>query len=98
MREKRQSAGLSQKQLADMAGITRQAVSAVEANQYSPATSVALKLARALRCRVEDLFSIKSGDEVIEGELIGSLPQEDGKLRAQVAQVGNRLLVRLLMA
>ena len=29
-----------QKQLADMAGITRQAVSAVEANQYSPATSV----------------------------------------------------------
>ena len=57
LREKRQSAGLSQKQLADMAGITRQAVSAVEANQYSPATSVALQLARALRCRVEDLFS-----------------------------------------
>ena len=96
LREKRQSAGLSQKQLADMAGITRQAVSAVEANQYSPATSVALQLARALRCRVEDLFSIKSGGEVIEGELIGSLPRDDDKLRAQVTRVGNRLLVRLL--
>ena len=79
-----------------MAGITRQAVSAVEANQYSPATSVALQLARALRCRVEDLFTIKSGGEIIEGELIGSLPRGDDKLRAHVTRVGERLLVRPL--
>ena len=96
LREKRQSAGLSQKQLADLAGITRQAVSAVEANQYSPATSVALQLARALRCRVEDLFTIRSGGEIIEGELIGSLPRGDNKLRAHVTRVGERLLVRPL--
>src|SRR5687768_15514212 len=75
LREKRQSLGLSQKQLADSAGITRQAVCAVEANQYSPATSVALQLARALRCRVEDLFSIKSGGEIVEGELLGTIPE-----------------------
>src|SRR2546422_11602636 len=74
LREKRQALGLSQKQLADLAGITRQAVSAVEANQYSPATSVALHLARALRCRVDDLFSIKSGGGGAEGGHIGSLP------------------------
>jgi len=79
LREKRQSLALSQKQLADMAGITRQAVCAVEANQYSPATSVALQLARALRCRVEDLFSLKRGGEIIEGELVGSLPQGANK-------------------
>ena len=96
LREKRQSAGLSQKQLADMAGITRQAVSAVEANQYSPATSVALQLARALRCRVEELFSLKSGGEIIEGELVGALPRGVDKLRVQVTQVGERLLVRPL--
>jgi molybdate-binding protein/DNA-binding XRE family transcriptional regulator len=96
LREKRQSAGLSQKQLADMAGITRQAVSAVEANHYSPATSVALQLARALHCRVEDLFTIKSGGEIIEGELIGSLPRGDDKLRAHVTRVGERLSVRPL--
>jgi molybdate-binding protein/DNA-binding XRE family transcriptional regulator len=96
LREKRQSAGMSQKQLADMAGITRQAVSAVEANHYSPATSVALQLARALHCRVEDLFTIKSGGEIIEGELIGSLPRGDDKLRAHVTRVGERLLVRPL--
>ena len=55
LREKRQAHALSQKQLADLAGITRQAISALESNQYSPATSVALQLARALQCRVEDL-------------------------------------------
>jgi putative molybdopterin biosynthesis protein len=96
LREKRQALGLSQKQLANMAGITRQAICAVEANQYCPATSVALQLARALRCSVEDLFSIKSGDEIIEGELVGALPRGAGKIRAQVTQVGDRILVRPL--
>jgi putative molybdopterin biosynthesis protein len=97
LREKRQSLGLSQKQLADSAGITRQAVCAVEANQYSPATSVALQLARALHCRVEDLFSIKSGGEIVEAELLGAIPPDIGPLRAQVTQIGHRLLVRPLV-
>lgn len=97
LREKRQAFGFSQKQLADLAGITRQAVSAVEANQYSPATSVALQLAHALHCRVEDLFSIKSGGEIIEGELIGAIPQGSGPFRAQLTQIGHRLLVRPLV-
>ena len=93
LREKRQALGLSQKQLAEMAGITRQAVCAVEANHYSPATSVALQLARALHCQVEELFSLKIGGEIIEGELMGTLPRGVDKRRVQVAQVGNRLLV-----
>jgi len=97
LREKRQALALSQKQLADLAGITRQAVSALEANHYSPATSVALQLARALRCRVEDLFSLKQGGQIVEAELIGVLPQGSGPVRAQVTQIGHRLLVRPLI-
>ncbi|HEY7220100.1 MAG TPA: substrate-binding domain-containing protein [Candidatus Binatia bacterium] len=96
LREKRQLLGLSQKQLADRAGITRQAISALEADQYSPATSVALQLARALRCRVEELFSIKSGGEMIDGELLGALPRDLLPARAQIIQIGHRLLVRPL--
>jgi putative molybdopterin biosynthesis protein len=97
VREKRQASHLSQKQLAEMARITRQAICAVEANQYSPSTSVALKLARVLHCRVEELFHLKGGDEVIEGELIGPLPKGLGKVRAQVSQIGARVLVRPLI-
>ena len=97
VREKRQTLRLSQKQLADLAGITRQAICAVEANQYSPSTSVALKLAQVLRCRVEDLFYLKGDGEVIEGELIGPLPKGLHKVRAQVSQIGERILVRPLV-
>jgi putative molybdopterin biosynthesis protein len=97
LRERRLSLGLTQKQLADMAGITRQAVAAVETNQYSPATTVALQLARALHCRVEDLFSLKNHEQVVEAELIGSLPTGSGKIRTQLTQVGNRLLARPLV-
>ena len=96
LREKRQALALSQKQLADLAGITRQAVSALESDQYSPATSVALQLARALHCRVEDLFSLKQGGEILEGELLGILPQGNRPVRAQVMQIGRRILVRPL--
>src|SRR5688572_3099502 len=96
LREKRQAVGFSQKHLANLAGITRQAVCAVEASQYSPATSVALHLARALRCRVEDLFSIRSGGEIVEGELLGRLPSGPRSARAQLTQIGDRLLVRPL--
>src|ERR1041384_948426 len=92
LREKRQAQGLSQKQLADLAGITRQAISALESDQYSPATSVALQLARALRCRVEDLFNLKQGGQIIEGELLDSLPKINRPVRAQVTQIGHRLL------
>jgi putative molybdopterin biosynthesis protein len=97
VREKRQTLHLSQKQLAELAGITRQAICAVEANQYSPSTSVALKLAQVLRCRVEDLFYLKGDGEVIEGELVGPLPKGLRKVRAQVSQVGARILVRPLV-
>jgi molybdate-binding protein/DNA-binding XRE family transcriptional regulator len=97
LREKRQALGLSQKELADLAGITRQAVSALEANHYSPATSVALQLGRAMRCRVEDLFRLKSGGEMVEGELLGAMPQGGGPFRAQLTQIGHRLLVRPLV-
>src|SRR5499427_10870975 len=97
LREKRQARALSQKQLADLAGITRQAVSALESNLYSPATSVALQLARALRCRAEDLFSLKSAGEIVEGELTGASPKSTGKIRAPVSQIGSRLLVRPLV-
>src|SRR5215813_1999475 len=87
LRSTRQASGLSQKQLADLAGITRQAVSALESDQYSPATSVALQLARVLRCRVEDLFSLRQGGEIVEGELLSILPRGDGPVRAQVTQI-----------
>ncbi len=96
LRERRQAAGLSQDQLAKAARITRQAVGAIEAGQYSPATSVALQLAQALRCRVEDLFTIKIRDDAVEGDLVGPSREGATNVRAQVSQIGGRIIVRPL--
>lgn len=85
--------GLSQGQLADAAGITRQAIYAIEDNQYLPTTMVALRLASALGCRVEDLFSLGSTGDVMEGHLIGADVQATGPIRVKVARVGDRMVV-----
>lgn len=94
LRSLRSAKGLSQNDLAGMAGVTRQAIYAIEANQYLPTTAVALRLAGALGCRVEDLFSLVSSGEIIEGELLGELPHGSTRTRVKIARVGQRLLMR----
>ena len=89
--------GLSQGELASRAGITRQAVSSIESNLYLPTTGVALRLASVLTCCVEDLFSLIQTDDMIEGRLVGVLPQHDPKaspVRVKVTTVGTRTVVR----
>jgi putative molybdopterin biosynthesis protein len=56
LRLARQARGFSQQQLAGMAGVSRQAVSAVESGLSDPSLRVALALGRALGMTVEDMF------------------------------------------
>lgn len=53
---------LSQEQLANMVGVTRQTISSIENRQYCPSTLLALTLARHLGKTVEELFFLE-GDE-----------------------------------
>ena len=89
--------GFSQGELAARAGMTRQAISAIESNLYLPSTAVALRLASVLACHVEDLFSLASTEDILEGTLIGHLPHtETGAhpIRVKVSTVGKRTIVR----
>jgi putative transcriptional regulator len=62
VRDYRASAGgMTQQQLADLVGVTRQTVNAIEASKYSPSLEVAFLIARSLDARVEDIFSISEG-------------------------------------
>ena len=56
VRDLREALGLTQAELADRAGVSRQLVSAVEAGQNTPSVEGALGLARALGTTVEELF------------------------------------------
>lgn len=52
--------GLTQEQLADLVGVSRKTINAVEGNRFVPSTLTALKLARALKVSVEEIFSLQS--------------------------------------
>lgn len=60
LRRLRTAAGLSQSELAQRVGVSRQALIAIEGGRQVPSTALALLLARALRCSVEDLFTLPS--------------------------------------
>lgn len=57
VRELREGAGgMTQQELADAIGITRQTVNAIEANKYSPSLEVAFEIARVFRLPLEQVF------------------------------------------
>ncbi|WP_013323337.1 substrate-binding domain-containing protein [Gloeothece verrucosa] len=88
--------GLSQQDLAQVAGVSRQAISGVESGQYAPSATVALRLAKALGCRVEDLFWLEDDDAVIEAQPTESVPMGQ-PFRLSLAQVGGQLVAHPLI-
>jgi len=52
---------LSQEQLANLAGVTRQTISSIETGQYVPSALLAFVLAESLGKRVDELFTLNRG-------------------------------------
>ena len=58
LKEIRKSKNISQEQLAEMVGTTRQTIIAIEKGIFNPSAKLALLLCVALDCKFEDLFII----------------------------------------
>lgn len=95
LREIRTARGLSQHGLAERCALTRQSVGAIEAGRYVPNTGVALALARALGCRVEDLFALPDAPDTVPVELAET---RSGTRRLAVASVRGRRIAHPLVA
>lgn len=48
---------MTQQELADKVGVTRQTINAIELGKYSPSLEVAFRIARALGAALEEVFS-----------------------------------------
>jgi putative transcriptional regulator len=59
LKEVRTNAGLTQAQLAELAGVSRKTINTVENRVFIPSTVLALRLARALATTVEALFFLE---------------------------------------
>ena len=55
---------LSQQQLAEKVGVSRQTIVAIEKGDYSPSIKLALLLAKILNTKVENLFELEEKDYV----------------------------------
>lgn len=97
LRAARAQLGISQAELAHRAGVTRQAVSAIESGKAAPTMAVGLRLARVLGRRVDDLFRLVDELPAVSAELLGTgdVSAEEA-VRVQVANVGGRLVARPL--
>ena len=58
LEELRRKAGLTQQELSEKAEVSRKSINAIENGIYVPSTVLALKIAKTLRCKVEDLFKL----------------------------------------
>ena len=58
LEEVRKSAGMTQLQLSESADVSRKSINAIENGIYAPSTVLALKIAKTLGCKVEDLFKL----------------------------------------
>ena len=54
----RKSAGLTQHELSIKAEVSRKSINAIENGVYVPSTVLALKIAKTLSCKVEEIISI----------------------------------------
>lgn len=53
---------ITQAELAELIGVSRQTIHTIESNRYVPSTVLALKMARVFGKPVEDFFSLEEGE------------------------------------
>ena len=59
LRTYRQEAGLTQAELAEKVRVSRKTINTIENGVFVPTTVLALRLAQALGCRVEEIFFLR---------------------------------------
>lgn len=62
VRTHRVIAGMTQAELANQIGVTRQTILSIEKGKYTPSVALALQIAEIFEVRVEDLFQLIKED------------------------------------
>ena len=53
---------ITQQQLAEQVGVSRQTINAIESGKFIPSTALALKIARTFGQPLEEIFQLEEGD------------------------------------
>lgn len=63
LKEYRARINVNQTEMGRLVGVSRQTISQIERGDYSPSVTLALKIAKVLDVRVEDIFSYEEDDD-----------------------------------
>lgn len=66
IRELRKARKLSQEELADAVGTTRQTITSIEVGKYTASLPLAYKIAKFFGMTIEDVFDLSEFDEEIQ--------------------------------
>jgi putative molybdopterin biosynthesis protein len=96
LKQTRLRLGLSQQEVAKMVGVSRQTISGVESGQTALSVTVALRLSKALGCRVEDLFWLDQ--DTVSVEAVPAQSMASGELqRVSLAKISGRWVAHPLV-
>ena len=62
IRVERAIKGITQAELAERVGVSRQTINSIESNKYIPSTLLALKIARVFGKSVEEIFQLENNE------------------------------------
>lgn len=62
LRVERAIKNITQGELADLIGVSRQTINTIESNKYVPSTVLALKIAKVFGKQVEEIFMLEEGE------------------------------------
>lgn len=90
LRSARTAKGISQSELAARVGVKRQAIYDMETGRYVPNAALALRIAKELSCKVENLFVLDESEDEGPVTLVERAGMES--TRVSVARVRERLI------
>ncbi|MBF6611139.1 MAG: helix-turn-helix transcriptional regulator [Chryseobacterium sp.] len=62
IREERAKWNMTQQELADRTGVSRQTINSIESGKYVPSTVLAIKIAKIFNKTVNEIFELKEKD------------------------------------
>lgn len=63
IKDLRKTKQLTQEELSQLVGVSRQSIVAIETGKYNPSLELAFKIARQFDCTIEDVFIFDEGNE-----------------------------------
>lgn len=63
IKELRATFDLTQEQLAENIGVSRQTIISIENGRYNPSLLLAYKIAKSFNCQIEEVFNFEEGSD-----------------------------------